>query len=65
MYTTVFMQEGEATSRNKKKLSRWSFLIGAITETNARYESPEDFQLIAKSIAANGGHYDVHCNFAQ
>jgi len=36
-----------------------------MTETNAGYESLQDFQLIAKCIATNGGHFDVHCDFAQ
>ena len=41
------------------------FPEGAMTETNAEYESLQDFQLISKHIAANGGCFDVHCDFAQ
>ena len=57
--------QGGSNIEEQEETFKVFFPDGAMTETNAGYESPQDFQLIAKHIAANGGRFDVHCDFAQ
>lgn len=55
----------EGNNIEKEESFKVFFPDGALTETNGGHESLQDFQRIAKDIAANGGRFEINCDFAK